>query len=69
MTTKRNTKKKKKIYGYYSDKAVAQRKAARLRAEGKQARVRRDPITGKWIVEIFILVATLGLLSSFFRQR
>lgn len=69
MTT-RHVKKYHRV-SVHRSRAEAEAKARRLKAQGKNVRVRRDPLTGNWIVELIVLTAvlglSLGLLGAFHR--
>ena len=60
-------KRKYKRVASYSDKQKAQAHAKRLRAQGKNVRVRRDPLTGHWIVELLFLGLALGFVGALLR--
>jgi hypothetical protein len=51
----------------YADKQKAEEHARRLRARGENVRVRRDPFTGRFIVELLFLGLALGIVGSLFR--
>lgn len=55
-------------HGTYKTKAEAEVEARKLRAEGHETRIRRDPFTGKFIVEIIILALAFGFLGAAFRR-
>lgn len=69
MVIKKKTKRKYKKVSSHDSKEAALRKAARLRAEGHRCRVRKDLLTGKWIVEILTFVLVVGLLGALLRPR
>lgn len=56
-----------KHHSSHKSKTAAQKEAARLRARGQRARVRRDPLTGNWIVELLFLGLALGVVGALLR--
>lgn len=64
MTERR---KKKKVIKKYNTKEAAQREAARQRARGREANVYYDRSSGKWIVEVFVLLVALSLFGAILR--
>lgn len=52
----------------HKTKAKAEARAKRLRADGYDATVRRDPFSGQWIVDIIFLGLALNLLGASFKR-
>jgi hypothetical protein len=61
--------KRKKVRKSYSSKTAAQREAARQRAKGNRATVRYDRASGKWIVDVVILLIALSVFGSLLRSN
>lgn len=61
-------KEKFKKHSAHLSKEAALKEAARLRSKGKKVRIKQDPLTGKWIVEILMLAVAIGLLGAIFHS-
>lgn len=63
MTTKKHYKR----HSSHKTKAEAEAEARRLRNQGQKVRVRRDPLTGHFIVELLFLGLALGVVGALLR--